>query len=87
MGLFESKPLMVNESTSTDDLENFCKMEHAILKKDLEKVKQLSQFKYNVTDCIFLAAKEGQVEILKHLIKNLKPQESSRASLANLSAI
>lgn len=83
MGFFYSKPIMKNQSTSTNDIVSLT-MEEVIIKKDLEKVKQLSKFKYNVIDCIFLAAKEGQLEILKYLSNNVN---QSKASFANLSAM
>lgn len=61
------KPIMKDQSTMTNDI-----MEEIILDHDLETVKQLSKFKYNISDCIFLAAKEGQIEILRYLRNNLQ---------------
>jgi hypothetical protein len=80
MGFFCSKPrpIMKDQSTMTCDQSTMtCDqeiniMELAILNHDLDKVKQLSKFKYNVSDCIFLAVKEGQIEILRYLRNNLQ---------------
>ncbi len=69
MGIFFTKPYMIDVSTDTDDLFP-SEMEQAILIGDIEKVKQIKSF--NVIDSIFLAAKTNQIEILKQLRKNLQ---------------
>lgn len=74
MGSFLFKPEMVDKTTDTDDLYP-SEMEQAILKGDIDKVKEIKT-DFNIVDSIFLAAKTNQIAILKQLRKNLQHNQA-----------
>lgn len=82
MGLFFTKPSMIDNSTDTDDLFP-CEMQLAIMNGDIDKVKQIKKY-FNVVDSIFLAAKTNQIEILKQLRKNLQIPKQNKKVTFNL---
>lgn len=86
MGFLFSKPhiQMIDKSTSIDVQDLYSnEMEEAILNGNIYKVKQIKNY-YNVVDAVYLAVKTNQMEILKHLRKNLQiPRYNKKVKFNN----